>query len=74
MKINVIVKIRTKSETIEEVYKEAIKVDGWSDTDRIIKECQLEVMNESPYSFSGASGNVLLEENGNAWRFECVEV
>lgn len=71
---NVIVEIKTSGETIREIFKGGVSAENWSDTDRVIKECMLEVVNNSPYTFTGNTGNTLMEENGNVWTFSYEEV
>lgn len=65
---------KTNGEEIKEAYTDAMEVDSWSATDKEIKQCMLDALNNSPYSFNGNAGGSLIEDNGNVWTFEFVEV
>lgn len=71
MKGNVIVKIRkADGEKINEIFKENVEAENWADTDRVLRACMLDVINESPYTFTDSTGTTLMEDNGNVWEFE----
>ena len=65
---------KADGEEIKEAYTDTIEVDGWSATDKEIKECMLDALNNSPHSFNGNAGNSLIEDNGNVWTFDFMEV